>query len=192
MKVNLPPLNQTPTHHYTDRESLPAKLEAKMFEKQLYSVGSVDSWKNRVNEKGEERLGSLDMSQEARAYRTMDVRKLALDELKRIQSHELRRMTRFVIGPTEMRIILKNENIRDQVFIQPHQIEHIIKFNDQHRPALNRKFLDLFIPPYFVYDYDFDGMRYHHAWDLCVWNLELDLPKAKGKKGNAVEMVESE
>ena len=181
--IEIPPLFNPsavkPKRHYTEG-GLPADLEARMFEKGLYSVGSPDSWKKRVNEKGEERLGSLDMSWEARAYRTLDVRKLSAAELKVLHSHELRRMIRFVIGPTEMKIVLKNQDIPDQFYLQPHQVKYVIEFNDKHRPPMTRKFLDLYIPPYFFYDHDFDGMRYHHAWDLCVCDEDLQLPEAKG------------
>ncbi len=164
-------------------------LETRMLEKQIFSVGSLDSWKSRVNERGEERLGSLDMSRDARAYRTLDIRKLNLEELKKIHAHELKRMVRFIIGPTEIRIILKNKSIEDQVFLQPNQMESVQTFNDNYRPLMDRQFLGLTIPPYFYYDYDFDGMAYHHAWDLSVWNQAYTLPLATGKKGRTSDVV---
>ena len=69
--------------------------------------------------------------------------------------------------------------------LSANQIEFLTGFNDEHRPINDRKFLGHAIPPYFIYDYEFDGMLYHHAWDMAVWFADFVMPEAAGQKGRA-------
>ena len=161
--------------------SAAAKLERTMFEKNVTHIGSSNAWEKRVNKNGEERYGGLDLTPEARAYRTVDIKKLSAAELARLHEFEIKHCARFVIGPSEMRSVLKNQSIPDQFPLTAEQMEYVKRLNDDHRPIADRHFMGLPVPPYFAHDYDFDGMVYHHAWDRTVWRIPLEMPKGRGR-----------
>lgn len=173
------PKPETPIRFYT--EGLAARLEELLISKKVKQIGSMKYREKYILKKPlfegvcDIRSAGLDMTDNQRAYRTVDIKKLTRDELGTVQRHEQKRLTRFLIGPTEIRYIVNNHEIPDQISIDDKTLERIVLFNIRNRPPLTRKYDGLSIPPYFEYDLEFDGMDYHHAWDLLVWSADMGL-----------------
>lgn len=182
MTVKYLPKEPSKFKPYYTGDGSAAKLEKAMLAKKILSIGDIDSWKTRVNERGDERYAGLDIASESRAWRTLNIKKLSEQELKQTIDYERRFLTRFLIW-AEIKRVVKNPELEDQETLQSHQLESLIAFNNAHRPISDRHFMGLPIPPYFTYDYDFDGMIYHHAWDKSVWRTNFVLPKSIGAKG---------
>lgn len=166
--------------HYKP-ETMAGRLEAAMLEKNItsipYPLGPLDKYRNRTHSAG------LEMERDQRAYRTVDVKRMTKDQLQALHDYELKYMDRFLIGPGEIKKKLRIE-IPPQVFLNQVQMDYLEKFNEEHKPVLDRRFLDHLIPPYFVYDYDFDGMEYVHSWDKSVWYAPWEMPKRKSDKAD--------
>lgn len=130
-----------------------------------------------------ERAPGLDLTIESRAYRTLDIRKFSRDEIERIHNHE--KSLGLFITFLEMKRVTSRLKVPNQFHLKPDQLDDVRKFNNSHRPLAARMFHGMRIPPYFVYDLEFDGMEYHHAWDLSVkapmWAEPVEIHSGKAR-----------
>ena len=171
-KAKIPDLKASLVKRYP-KDTLAGKLETAMHEAGINYIGDPKCREKFTIEKGQHegdvRWSGFDMDDSQRAYRTADIIQLSLTGLKTLHLYKDKRMVRFAIGPSEINPITK-EKIRNQTHLDEKQIAEIKKFNGEHKPTLTREFLGYKIPPYFWYDMEFDGMLYHHEWDMNVWN----------------------
>ena len=161
-------------------DSSSGRLERHLSKNGIPWIGALDYREKRfMRPDGGIRWGGLDIEPGERAYRTWCIKHLTRPGLEKIHQYENQRMVRFALHE-EMEKIAK-EKIEKIAFTQA-QREHFIEFNNEHRPIFDKKFQGFSVPPYFLYDNEFDGMEYHHAWDMCVWVAEFNMPLAKSSK----------
>lgn len=170
-------------------DSLASKLENLLLENNIPSIGDYSSReKLRIKigqHKGNLRSALLNLNKNERAYRTKDISFLSEEALLLLHDFEQKRMPRFVIGPSEIRKILKLEQpqMPDQIFMNPPELEQWISINEKAKPPMKKlssvdkfdKFKEWLIPPYFAYDNTFDGMNWHHQIDWNAWKIIKNL-----------------
>lgn len=163
---------------YYSGNTLADRLESYLMEKKISWIGQEDKWRLQLEikegqNKGSVRSASLEMNPVSRAYRTKDIIQLSEEGLMLLHQWEQGRMMRFVIGPTEIRgtLRLSSNDLPDQTPLSPTELETYQSLNEKSRPEL-MKYDGFLIPPYFVYDNNFDGMNYHHAIDRNAWNIK--------------------
>lgn len=164
-------------------DTLAARLESYLMEKGVSEIGEA-SWRKTLEIKvgefaGDIRAASMEPSRKERAYRSRDVQNLSQDQLETIIAFEQKYLPRLLIGPRQMRMILKltEKDLPNQTLMSEVDLEQYVKISDESNPPM-KKLRDfqgfesgpsLLVPPYFVYDNSFDGMNFHHAIDRNVW-----------------------
>lgn len=175
----------TPGHFYK-AETSSGKLERYLINKGIPWIGDIDlrTKTHKIkegHEKGEVRPGGLDLNPRERAERTLFIKKLSREGLAKAQDYEARFLTRFLTFDEISRII--KEPASNPESIPQKQYESLIEFNNQHRPPNTKTFETFPVPAYFLYDVEFDGMIYHHAWDRLVYDqyleFEIEAPPAR-------------
>lgn len=110
------------------------------------------------------RTSGLDMKDEDRAFRTIIISKLSMEQIAKIHGYEHSKMTRFLIA-AEIEAILGDTIDRPQ-WSRLLAVK-LIDFNNRHRPKTTKTYKGHNIPAYFAHA-SFDGMLFHHAWDKNV------------------------
>ena len=149
--------------------------------KGLTEIGDITFREQYRMPNGEIRAASMDIGKEERAMRSLTISKLSHEEIGRIHEYELNHMAR-LLSPQEMVKVLKKYDYAFTKGITASQFESLYRLGDQSRPN-PKKFHGVSIPAYFPLDNTFDGMIYHHEWDLNVkgidFTLSEDRPVAK-------------
>ena len=157
---------------YYNPETLSGKLERQLLADGLDSIGN-EKYREKFKSSNEElRYALLSMPDNERAWRSIWVNKLKLDQLETLHERE-NQMTRFLIS-FEVEKWLKVE--LDCPKLTEKQWEVVIQKNKDFRPMLDRRYKQFSIPPYFIYDNEFDGMEYHHAWDKNAFGKQIQIP----------------
>ena len=141
-----------------------SRIEDILLAEKISGIGNLVT-----QQKTTDRSTGLDMAPKERDYRTQDIWQLSREGLNKLHAFEQEYMNRFAIGPSEISPITGEKIKSPANILKDEALEELIKFNNEHRPIMDRKFRGIPIPPYFIYDYEFDGMCYQHAWDLSVW-----------------------
>ena len=155
------------------------RIELYLQENGFFGLGDKESWKKRaVGDSGETRPASVDLDRRGRAYRTVMLKSVSMEDLERWQRYELGKLDRLINSCFELKaklkIDVKPRPMNDEIF------DLVYRFQDAHRPQCKR-FKGWGVYPYNVYDYDFDGMVYQHAWDKMLWMADLTLPEQAEK-----------
>lgn len=113
---------------------------------------------------GDCRPSGLDMKDEERAFRTIIISKLSMEQIAKIHGYERSKMPRFLIA-AEM------EGILDVQIDRPQWGRllsfKLTEFNNRHKPRTTKTYKGHSIPAYFAHA-SFDGMLFHQAWDKNV------------------------
>lgn len=168
------------TRRFYSGDSLAARLESYLIEKGINEIG--DNANDQLRQKYEIKVGSkigevrpigLAMSHEERLYRLKDICFLDEELLSKLHAYEQTRMVRFILTTDEMRGILKigRDKLPSQVKMSPEEFEGWGEVLKKSYPPMGT-FKGLPIPPYFIYDLNFDGMNYHHAIDRKAWKIK--------------------
>lgn len=128
---------------------------------------------------GERRPSGLDLDIIERALRTLTIKKLTTTGLGKIHEYEQKKMMRFLTFP-EIKVISR-DRIKSSGGLSENQVESLVEFNNENRPQC-RKLDHVTIPPYFQLDNEFDGMNYHHEWDVNVWHGSFELPERENER----------
>lgn len=157
---------------------LKERLQSYLTKNNIPHIGNADK-KVEPNKREIYRPKSIDLSRFSRCYRSFYIKQLTLEGLKKVHEYEEDFMERFLLA-SEMSKISRQEI---KLFeIKESELDAIIKFQDKHRPKCS-DFRGIPIPPYFENDYDFDGMTYHHSWDLNIWHAEgFPIPSEKKRR----------
>lgn len=160
-------------------DSIAARLESYIIANDIKEIGDNSNDQLRAiyeikegHWKGEVRPNGLSMSTDERVYRTKDVCFLDEENLLKMHSYEQRRMIRFLASTDEIRGVLKigRDKLPSQVKMSPDEFEQWQALTQRSKPQM-QKFNGFLIPPYFIYDNNFDGMNYHHAIDSNAWKI---------------------
>ena len=117
-----------------------------------------------------DRYGYLDMEKIDRWTRTLTISKITPEELRSIHARENEKM--YFLTSGEMKHYADFEYSGE---LSKQQVQKLGEFSDKCRPV-PRKWQGISVPPYFELDNEFDGMEYHHAWDLAANMGGLVLP----------------
>ena len=113
---------------------------------------------------GDCRTSGLDMKDEDRAFRTIIISKLNMEQIAKIHGYERFKMTRFLVA-AEMEAILDIHLDRPQW--SRLLFSKLTEFNVRYKPKTTKMYKGFHIPAYFAHA-SFDGMLFHHAWDKNV------------------------
>ena len=144
--------------------------------------GYREKQRDRFKDKdGEFRPASMDLEKMSRVCRTLQVFQLSAEELSKLHARE-KRVGYFIINIKKMfRQDYKSYSLSND------RIDAVNDFNDEHRPE-PIKFMGISIPPYFPPDNEFDGMEYHHAWDMGLLHNQSSfrMPEHQSRSGKRV------
>ena len=163
-----------------------------MRSKNIYNIGDINSVSKAIIKSGDQRCASVDLIREDRAIRSLTITKLQDIDLDKLHEYELNKMDRLLFG-SEIQKVIKSF-IKWDHKIEPHQMEYLIVFQDEHRPE-PKKFHGISIPAYFPLDNTFDGMIYHHQWDrvISLNKHKMCMPTGiKHKESKSKEALENE
>ena len=166
-----------PTYWYRP-ETLAGKLERELFDKGFSGGFGDRKFREKYILPNEDmRSAGLDLPENERAWRTWIVRQISKDDLLKIHFFEQTKLIRFLaVCEIEKMLKIKDKKLDDL------QIKYLLQFSKNHKPKLNRSFLGYKIPPYFLYDLEFDGMDYQQEWDKNLWLADgYGLPVSKSK-----------
>ena len=117
------------------------------------------------------------MSTYERIVRTVLIKQMSFEGLTRIHKAEMGRAG-FYSMDSEVKAF-KWVN-REEVFnnsLENDEYDAVNQFNLEHRPPYKKEFEGHTIPPFFLYDCNFDPMEFHHEWDWAVWKEVLVMPR---------------
>lgn len=167
-------LEQPPQTTWYAADTPAGKLERLLQAEGTPYIGDINHRaKHYTRPDGEIRPGGLDMEPGERAYRTYCIKQLTKFGLDKVHAYEQTYMNRFLLRE-EMAFRAK-EPINATQFT-PEQREYAIDWCNSHRPIVDKRYKGLIVPPYIIYDAEFDGMDYQHSWDLCTWYAPWELP----------------
>lgn len=169
IKINLTP--RVRDEHYYNYPEPYKYIAGFMKSRLLWDIGNPDYREKFRLPNGDIRSASMDMDIDSRAARTINVRKLTEDQLRKAHALEQRRLF-FLYGPQIFKAA--GAPYRPEP-VSREAIEAVIELNNSNRPA-PRKIGNVSIPPYFQLDLEFDGMIYHQQWDWLVHSVPFDMP----------------
>ena len=138
------------------------KLERHMKERGVHSVGKyVDNG----------RLRCIDLTPEARAWRTLWIKDLSVIQRDEVHVWERKNFTNRLAFSWEAQEFLQIE--KKEYVIKKNHMPALIEFNNRNRPLMDRSFQGYKIPAYFLDDMEFDGLEYNQSWDKCVFIATL-------------------
>lgn len=161
--------------HYR-QETHEGQIESYLFEKDIPHIGDINSRLKYIRPGQDlitglplERYQGMNLSPVERAYRTAWIRLFTKESLGKIHKYEDEKMDRFMMF-LEMNKLTKERLERPK--LNQDDVQRFIEVNNSCRPKC-REWMDFKLPPYFIYDCEFDGMFYHHEWDNNVWMVEI-------------------
>ena len=158
-------------------DGMAGKLERHLKGRNLHFIGDMNKWL-----KGAEGPGAFpEPSDNERATRTLHMRRLSERDVKfwHAMERKYRQWMYFWVIRRSMKDV--EPDTPDHFNLTEQQVRDVSKFNYKNCPPL-REFEGYKIPPYFLYDCDFDGMAHNHQWDWLVRNASEQLVMSAGKK----------
>lgn len=170
-----------PTRYFYAEDSEAWKLERYLMSKEISHIGDMMMrWnKYKLEEKIAKEIPNRrdDIPVTERALRTLFVKKMNYFELEKFHKLEADHFGGLVILIVDIGLVEKSisRKLDRTPFKTPHeQLKYVEDFNNEHRPLHEEYFEGYRVPPFFVYDCTFDGVEYHHAWDMTVLKTELN------------------
>lgn len=159
---------------YTRIEQAMAERGVDIIGEPDYRIKNADKYKNKH---GEVRPASLDMTSESRAYRTLMVRRFNNEQIEVLHKYEALSGYFTDVGIFARRVFKIDFNPE---VMSEERLEALKDFNNRMRPDLGSIY-GCKIPAYYPPHMQFDGMKYHSAWDKKVMFAEFVLPDLKVK-----------
>lgn len=127
-----------------------------------------------------------------RAVRTILIKQLTKEAIDRIHKKELKNGSLYCMMSQRRAFIDASMERVEHIELEGDDFGVVEEFDDKWRPILEESYDGFHVPPYFIYNCNFDGILYQHTWDWNVWTQILEMTRRKPKTlAEAVErMVE--
>jgi hypothetical protein len=161
MNITMP---EEPANYYAESDPAEFRLESYLISKNIKEIGDRNAmlaWYEKTNYK---RCRQIEMSDAERIFRTRLILK-TIDEEKLINWHNNEEKAAQFLYPD----LFKKKDETETLNITPIEFRKIVTYQNYCRPV-NQKFHGFDIPPYFIYDLDFDGFKFHREWDKKIFD----------------------